>query len=618
MNPKRYLPILRWRHGYRRDVLARDLLAAVIVTLMLVPQALAYALLAGLPPEVGLYASMLPLVLYALFGTSATLAVGPVAVASLMTASALSGIAAPGSAEYVAAALVLAALSGLVLVAMGLLRLGFLANFLSHPVISGFVTASGILIAASQLRHLLGVEASGHDLVELVAALVAGLGEAHAITLAIGLGVWAYLLICRRHLKGGLTRLGLATTAADLVAKAAPVSAVIVTTLLAWGLGLGERGVALVGEVPSGLPTLALPSLDPELWSMLLPAAVLISLVGFVESVSVAQTLAAKRRQRIDPNQELIAMGLANIGAGTSGGSPVSGGFSRSVVNFEAGAATPLAGAFTAVGIAVATLTLTAPLAFLPKATLAATIIVAVGTLIDLPAIKRTWAYSRSDGAAMLATLALTLVHGVESGILVGVGLSLGLHLHRTSRPHSAVVGRVPGSEHFRNVRRHAVETDERLAILRIDESLYFANARYLEDTVMALAARQPGLAHIVLACQAVNVIDASALESLEAINARLRDAAVTLHLAEVKGPVMDRLAHTDFCRALTGRVYLSTYDAWRALHDERAAETSPVACGGAGLAVGALSRSPDPGRCPITGDAPLAGRFRAHRGDSP
>ncbi|SDK97139.1 sulfate permease, SulP family [Modicisalibacter muralis] len=577
MTPARWIPLAGWLRDYRRDLLARDLIAAVIVTLMLVPQALAYALLAGLPPEVGLYASMLPLVLYALFSTSATLAVGPVAITSLMTASALSGIAAPWSAAYVGAALVLAALSGLLLVAMGMLRLGFLANFLSHPVISGFVTASGILIATSQLRHVLGVEASGDNLVEMATALVSQWKQIDPLTLAIGGGVWGYLLLCRRHLKGGLKRLGLAAQSADLVAKAAPVTAVIVSILLAWSLGLGERGVALVGEVPSGLPLLALPSLDPTLWSSLLPAAVLISLVGFVESVSVAQTLAAKHRQRIDPNQELIALGLANLGAGTSGGLPVAGGFSRSVVNFEAGAATPLAGAFTALGIAVATLSLTTPLAFLPKATLAATIIVAVGTLIDLSAIKRTWIYSRTDGAAMLATLVLTLVHGVESGIMAGVALSIGLHLYRTSRPHSAVVGRVPGSEHFRNVRRHAVETDERLAILRIDESLYFANARYLEDTIMALAASQTGLVHIVLACQAVNVIDASALESLEAIKDRLRDAGVSLHLAEVKGPVMDRLKRTKFFHTLTGQVFLSTYDAWRVLHKGNASSSSPA-----------------------------------------
>ena len=563
---ERWVPLIGWLRTYHRGLLTRDVLAAVIVTLMLVPQALAYAMLAGLPPEMGLYASMLPLVLYAVFGTSASLAVGPVAVAALMTASALSSFAAPGSPEYICAALVLAALSGLILIAMGVLRLGFLVNFLSHPVISGFVTASGILIAISQLKHIFGVEASGHNVVELLRALLGQWQQVNVITLLIGLGVWAYLWVCRKRLNGWLTKLGMPASWAGLIVKAAPISAVVVTTLLAWGFQLEQRGVDVVGFVPSGLPAITLPSLHQSLWLGLLPAALLISLVGFVESVSVAQTLAAKRRQRIDPNQELIALGMANLGAGISGGSPVSGGFSRSVVNFEAGAATPLAGAFTAIGIVLATLLLTDLLAFLPTATLAATIIVAVGTLIDLPAVKRTWQYSRSDGIAMVATLLLTLLHSVEVGIISGVVLSLGLHLYRTSQPHSAVVGRVPGTEHFRNVKRHQVETDEHVAMLRIDESLYFANARYLEDTVMALAARSPSIKHIVLTCQAVNVIDASALESLEAINGRLKDAGAMLHLAEVKGPVMDRLTHTAFYHELTGQVFFTTYDAWQAL----------------------------------------------------
>tara|TARA_R110001599_G_scaffold56406_1_gene156004 strand:+ start:840 stop:2582 length:1743 start_codon:yes stop_codon:yes gene_type:complete len=563
---ERWVPLIGWLRTYHRRLLTRDVLAAVIVTLMLVPQALAYAMLAGLPPEMGLYASMLPLVLYAIFGTSASLAVGPVAVAALMTASALSNFAAPGSPEYIGAALLLAALSGLILIAMGVLRLGFLVNFLSHPVISGFVTASGILIAISQLKHILGVEASGHNVVELLRALLGQWQQVNVITLLIGLGVWAYLWVFRKRLNGWLTKLGMPASWAGLMVKAAPISAVVVTTLLAWGFQLEQRGVDVVGFVPSGLPAITLPSLDQSLWLGLLPAALLISLVGFVESVSVAQTLAAKRRQRIDPNQELIALGMANLGAGVSGGSPVSGGFSRSVVNFEAGAATPLAGAFTALGIVLATLLLTDLLAFLPTATLAATIIVAVGTLIDLPAVKRTWQYSRSDGIAMVATLLLTLLHSVEVGIISGVVLSLGLHLYRTSQPHSAVVGRVPGTEHFRNVKRHQVETDEHVAMLRIDESLYFANARYLEDTVMALAARSPSIKHIVLTCQAVNVIDASALESLEAINGRLKDAGAMLHLAEVKGPVMDRLKHTAFYHELTGQVFFTTYDAWQAL----------------------------------------------------
>ncbi len=566
MNIERWVPVVGWLRRYNRAVLFKDSLAAVIVTLMLVPQALAYALLAGLPPEMGLYASMLPLLLYAIFGTSASLAVGPVAVAALMTASALSSFATPGSPEYIGAALVLAALSGLMLIAMGVLRLGFLVNFLSHPVISGFITASGILIAISQLKHILGVEAAGHNVIELLGALFSQWQQVNLITLLIGLGVWGYLLVCRKRLNAWLMAIGISASASGLMVKAAPISAVMVTTLLAWHFNLGQYGVDLVGFVPSGLPAISMPSLDQSLWLGLLPAALLISLVGFVESVSVAQTLAAKRRQRIDPNQELIALGVANLGAGVSGGSPVSGGFSRSVVNFEAGAATPLAGAFTALGIVLSTLLLTGLLAFLPTATLAATIIVAVGTLIDLPAVKRTWQYSRSDGVAMVATLLLTLLHSVEVGIISGVVLSLGLHLYRTSQPHSAVVGRVPGTEHFRNVKRHEVETDQHVAMLRIDESLYFANARYLEDTVMALAARSPSLKHIVLTCQAVNVIDASALESLEAINGRLKDAGATLHLAEVKGPVMDRLTNTALYRELTGQVFFTTFEAWQAL----------------------------------------------------
>ncbi|MEQ9546964.1 MAG: sulfate permease [Marinobacter sp.] len=561
-----YLPILGWLKDYRGDTFASDALAAVIVTLMLVPQALAYALLAGLPPEVGLYASMIPLVAYAMFGTSATLAVGPVAVASLMTASALGGIAEAGTPEYVGAALVLATLSGLVLFAMGLLRLGFLANFLSHPVISGFVTASGILIAGSQLGHILGISGGGHNLLEMVHRLWLQLDGFNPITLQIGGGALLFLYLCRKFLKTGLTRAGLPDRLADLATKAAPVTAVIVTTALAWHFNLGAAGVNLVGEVPSGLPNISLPSMDPDLWATLVPAAILISLVGFVESVSVAQTLAAKRRQRIAPDSELIALGLANMASGVSGGSPVSGGFSRSVVNFEAGAQTPIAGMLTAVGIAIATLTLTGLLAFLPKATLAATIIIAVSTLIDLPAIGRTLAYSKADGAAMLATIILTLAHGVEAGITVGIALSIGMYLYRTSSPHSAIVGRIPGTEHFRNVLRHQVETDEGTVIIRVDESLYFANARYLEDTVMALVSDHPKMKNLVLACQATNDIDASALESLEAINSRLDDAGIRLHLAEVKGPVMDRLRRSLFCEELTGQIFLSTYDAWKAL----------------------------------------------------
>ncbi len=572
MRLKQYLPFLEWLPGYRRDILVSDLVAAVIVTIMLIPQSLAYALLAGLPAQVGLYASILPLVFYALFGTSRTLSVGPVAVASLMTAAALGAIAEPGSPEYIGGAVLLAVMSGLMLVAMGVLRLGFLANFLSHPVISGFITASGVVIAASQLKHILGIQASGHNLLDIGGTLLANIGDTNIPTVLIGSGALVFLLFARKKLKALLALAGVTGRFADIVTKTAPILAVVVTTLLAWGLGLDQQGVKVVGTVPAGLPQLTLPTMDLAVWQQLALGALLISIVGFVESVSVGQTLAAKRRQRIDPDQELIGLGAANLSSGLSGGMPVTGGFSRSVVNFDAGAETPAAGAFTAVGIALATLFLTPAIAYLPTATLAATIIVAVSTLIDFPALLRTWRYSRTDFVAMLATIVLTLGHSVESGIVAGVALSIGLFLYRTSRPHSALIGRVPGTEHFRNVLRHQVETRPELAMLRVDESLYFANARFLEETVMELLSKQPALQDVVLVCPAVNLIDASALESLEAINERLADAGVRLHLSEVKGPVMDRLRDTELLRHLGGQVFLSSYEAWQTLSRPRQA----------------------------------------------
>lgn len=565
----RYLPIMDWLKAYNKHTLSSDLLAAAIVTIMLIPQSLAYAMLAGLPPEVGLYASILPLLAYTLFGTSRTLSVGPVAVISLMTAASISQLNLTDSRQYLAAAIVLALMSGLMLVLMGIFKLGMLANFLSHPVISGFITASGLLIAASQLPHILGIAATGHNLLELVIAIAREIPNTNLLTLGVGGFALTFLFWSRSGLKSLLIRLGLSTHSAGLLAKAGPVLAIFATTITVWGADLVNRNVAVVGAIPAGLPQFSLPSFDLGLWQQLAISALFLSLVGFVESVSVAQTLAAKRRQRIEPNQELIGLGAANIGSVLSGGFPVTGGFSRSVVNFDAGAQTPAAGAFTAIGIAIAALFLTPLLYFLPQATLAATIIVAVLSLIDLPAIKRTWQYSRSDFSAMLVTILLTLSQGVEMGIMAGVGLSLMLFLYRTSQPHSAIVGLVAGTEHFRNIERHQVTTSRRLITLRVDESLYFANARHLEDRIYALIVSQPQVQHLVLMCPAINLIDASALESLEAINHRLQDSGVTFHLSEVKGPVMDRLQKSQFLDELSGQVFLSQYAAWQALSGE-------------------------------------------------
>jgi SulP family sulfate permease len=418
-----------------------------------------------------------------------------------------------------------------------------------------------------------------------VDGLAHGIAATNLPTLAIGAASIGFLFWARKHLKPLLLRLGLQPRLADLFAKAGPLAAIVVSILAVVAFGLEAQGVRIVGEIPAGMPPFALPVFDAGLWAELLPAAFLISLVGFVESVSVGQTLAAKRRQRIVPNQELVGLGASNIAAALSGGYPVTGGFARSVVNFDAGAASPLAGAFTALGILAATVFLTPLFRALPQAVLAATIIVAVLSLVDLKAIRRTFAYSKADFSAMAATIGLVLFVGVEAGILGGVALSLLLFLWRTSTPHIAIVGLVPGTEHFRNVDRHRVLTDPALLSIRVDESLYFANARFLEDRIYAEAAARPGLRHVVLMCPAVNLIDASALESLEAIADRLHAAGIGFHLSEVKGPVMDALKRSDFFEHFRGRVFLSQFEAARSLGSDAAPVMSEPRLGDPALA---------------------------------
>ena len=573
---ERYIPAVGWLRRYKREDLPGDLIASVIVTIMLIPQSFAYALLANLPPQVGLYASVLPLVGYALFGSSRTLAVGPVAVVSLMTATAISGIAQPGTPEHWAAAIVLALMSGLFLMAMGFVRLGFVANFLSHPVISGFITGSAVLIAASQLKHILGVRTEGERLYDIVVSLAGEMGRLNVATTVIGVGALAFLFWVRSSLGGVLRRFGMPASRADITVRAAPVIAVVVgiAVVAIWQLDQAA-GVKVVGTIPAGLPPATMPSFDPALWAELFPAALAITIVGLVESISVAQSLAAKRRQKIDPDQELRGLGAANIAAAFTGGYPVTGGFARSVVNFAAGANTQLASILTAVLIALTALFFAPAFYYLPNAILAATIIVAVLGLVDVQTARRVWSYNKADGIALAATAISVLVIGVEAAIAIGVSLSIGLYLLRTSRPHIAVVGQVPGTEHYRNIERHEVITSPKLLVIRIDESLYFANARNLEDRLLASVAERPDVRDVVLILSAVNFIDASALESLEHLIERLKDAGVTLHLTEVKGPVMDRLEPSGILDHLTGRVFLSTHQAVEALIPARASAAS-------------------------------------------
>lgn len=553
-----------WLRQYQRQWLSGDLTAGLIVTVMLIPQSLAYAMLAGLPPEVGLYASILPLFAYAIFGTSMTLAVGPVAVASLMTASALAPLAAAGSPEYLALAVLLALLSGGMLFVFGLLRLGFLAYFLSHPVISGFISGSAILIAIGQLKYIFGIKIAAGGVVATVSGLAHGLPQLNPSTTLIGVSALVFLFFARSYLAPLLQKIGVSSHTAGLMTRLAPMAVVIASTAFVANSGLNESAaVSVVGSIPSGLPVLSLPEVSWNGVSLLWLPALLISLVGFVESVSVAQSLALKRGQRITPNKELLGIGAANLASAFSGGYPVTGGFARSVVNFSAGANTPAAGIVSALLMAAVIAGLTGWFYYLPHAVLAATIIVAVIALVDFKTLQEAWSYDKADAISLLLTFAGVVLLGVEEGIMIGVVLSLAVLVWRSSRPHMAVVGRVPGTEHFRNVDRFTVETQQGLIALRIDESLYFANAHALEEKVESLIAAQPETRRVLLILSAVNQLDTTALGVLTELENKLSEQHILLQFAEIKGPVLDRLRNTHLGKRMKDRIYLSTHQAF-------------------------------------------------------
>ncbi len=560
---KKLLP--DWFRRYQSAWLAGDVIAGAIVTVMLIPQSLAYAMLAGLPPQAGLYASLLPIFAYALFGSSMTLAVGPVAVASLMTATALAPLASAGSVDYAALAVILSLLSGVMLFVFGLLRLGFLAYFLSHPVISGFISGSAVIIAIGQLKYIFGIQTPRGGIITTLSGLVQGLPTLNVTTTFLGCGALLFLFFARRYLATVLKQVGLSAKSADLSAKLAPMLVVIVATLI---VKLGQLDqqelVSVVGSVPSGLPSLAMPTIElHDIQALWLPA-LLISLVGFVESVSVAQSLALKRNQRITPNKELLGIGAANIASALSGGYPVTGGFARSVVNFSAGANTPVAGVISAIFMAIVVAVATSWFYYLPHAVLAATIIVAVIGLIDFKTLQHSWHYDRADALSLILTFFGVIFLGVEEGIVIGVVLSLAVVVWRSSRPHMAVVGRVPGTEHFRNIDRHDVELANGLIAVRIDESIYFANAQVLEDKIESLVAESTGTRAVLLIMSAVNQLDSTALGMLDELEKNLQAKGISLQFAEIKGPVLDRLHTTDLGKRMHDRIFLSTHQAFQ------------------------------------------------------
>lgn len=570
----RLLPLFADLRAADRGGWADDVIAGGIAAVLLVPQSMAYALLAGLPPEMGLYASIVPPLAYALLGTSRVLAVGPVAVLALMVASALTDYSGGDRQLWLSGAVILAAEGGMLLLLLGVLRLGVLVNFISHPVLAGFTGGAAVLIIISQLKHLTALDLGRADLLETLRTLLSRFHEVHGITVAFSVTALVLLLAGRGPLAHVLQRLGMTDRQATLASRTVPLLVIILATLAA--ALLDADGLAVVGSVPAGLPMPSFDFLATPGWRELLPSAMLIALVGYVESVSVAKVLAARRRQKVDANRELIGLGASNLAAAFAGTLPVAGGFSRSVVNFDLGAHTQLAGLISAGLIGVVALFFTDWLYYLPDAVLSAIIVVGVAQLIDLNGARRVWAYDHGDGAALAVTFLAVLGLGIEFGLLIGIGLSLALYLWRTGHPHIAVVGRIPGTEHFRNVRRHAVKTNPRVLAVRIDESIYFANAGQIEDFITRQLAGAPLTRELLLVMSAVNAIDASGLEMLERLEEALRDAGITLHLAEIKGPVQDRLSQTRLARRTTGRIHLTAARAFEHLTDAQPAMTEP------------------------------------------
>ncbi|PKM29869.1 MAG: sodium-independent anion transporter [Gammaproteobacteria bacterium HGW-Gammaproteobacteria-11] len=547
--------ILAWARHYRRAWLAGDLTAGLVVSVMIIPQSMAYAMLAGLPVQVGLYASLLPLLGYALFGSSMSLSVGPVAVTGLMTATLLAPLAAAGSADYLQLAIWLALLSGLMLFVAGLLRLGFMANFLSHPVISGFISGAAILIVLSQLPYLFGLP----RLPEGFSGLPALAAQINWLVAAVGAVCLLALLYARNRLAGHLQRLGLGSVMATLLARLTPILVLALALLASSVLDFAGRGVPVVGSLPAGLPVFSWVTPGLGVLQSLLVPALLISLVSFVESVSIAQSLARRKRQSIEPNQELLGLGAANIGAGLSGGFAVCGGFSRSAVNVEAGANTPLAGVVAAAVIALMLMTIAPLFAQLPLVVLAVVILLAVIPLIDVQSLKRAWRYDRVEGATLLSTALGVLLLGIEGGIVLGICLSIAAQLWRGSRPHVAVVGRVPGKQYFRNTQRHLVEIVPHVLALRIDENIFFANTKAVEQAIYRALGDYPDTREVLLILSAVNHIDGTGLDMLSELSEGLLERDVQVHLAEVKGPLMDQLEGTDWLREQVTEVFPST-----------------------------------------------------------
>lgn len=548
----RWLPIVRWLPRYRRADLGGDLTAGLTVAAMLIPQGMAYALLAGMPPQTGLYAATIPLVIYAVFGTSRQLAVGPVAIMSLLTASAIAPLAAEGTARYAELAALLAVMVAGVHFVLRLARAGWVVNLLSHPVLVGYTAAAALIIGLSQVKHLIGVKIpSTESFAETLSELWKALPDASAASMALSAGTIGLLIALRRWRK----------------AFPAALAAVVVTTVAVELFSLESHGVRVVGEIPGDLPVFALPTFDGDVFGRLLPAALVITLAGFMESIAIGKVFARRNGYEIEPNQELTALGAANLGAGLFGGFPVTGGFSRTAVNAGAGARTPLASLFTVGIILVALVTLTPLLRSLPNAALGAIVVVAVSSLVDTKEARHIARVNRPDVVPMAAAFLATLALGVEGGIAVAVAIALAILFLRMMRPHSAELGRIPETSVYRNVVRFpGAEPVPGVAILRLDASVNFVNVAFVRGRLSELVRARPDASAIVLDFSGVNSVDASGEQAVREIVEEYAEKGIAVHLAAVKGPVRDVMMRSGLWQRLGAGVHLDVDEAVRSI----------------------------------------------------
>ncbi|KXZ71250.1 SulP family inorganic anion transporter [Acinetobacter venetianus] len=550
-------PAIQWLKHYQYNSFKADLIAALIVLAMLVPQGMAYAMLAGLPPVMGIYASILPMIIYAFTGSSTTLSIGPVAIISMMVFATLNPLFPVASEAYIEAACLLAILVGIISFILGIFRFGFLIQLISHPVIQSFIIASALLIALGQLKFLLDIPIKANNIPEFIFSLVQNIHQLSFLSISFSLAAISMLILLPK------------VVPSSFIAKTTPLLLVISSIVMVYLTSLDQHGLKTVGVIPTGLPNFHFPTWDFALVQKLLPSAFMIAMISFVESLAIAQATALQKRDDLNSNQELIALGLANIAAGINSGFAVSGSLSRTVVNADAGAKTPMAGVLSSLFMIAVSLYFTGLFQNLPLTVLAATIFVSIWKLVIFTPFYETWKYSRADGLAMIATFLGVTCIDISTGLIIGIVLTFILLLWRISRPHIAVIGLIEGTQHFRNVSRYDVVTIPTIASFRVDENLSFLNAHVLKGYIITELSHNKAVKHVVINCSSISNIDLSALEMLEELNRELLILDIKLHLSEVKSPVMDRLVDSKLIKELAGQIFLSHYQAIQYLSSE-------------------------------------------------